>query len=92
MSNKVNARPLTQSEWQMLLEQEGFIIRSVHTNPMQLLQPKRMLDDEGLWRMLKIKYNIITHPAARKRILEMRKAFTRHAKAINAIAIVAEKI
>ena len=50
---KVNARPLTQSEWTSLLEKEGFKIVYVETNSMSLLESKRVIDDEGFFRSLK---------------------------------------
>lgn len=89
---KVNARPLTQSEWVAILENEGFRIVEIKTNPMLLLDTKRIIDDEGLFRSLKIGFNIIRQPKARRRISEMRCVFNRYKKQMNAIAIVAEKI
>lgn len=88
---KVNARPLTQSEWTSLLEKEGFKIVHVETNPMSLLEPKRVLNDEGFFRTLKIVFNILTHPNERKRIVAMRDTFRKYDKNMNAIAIVATK-
>ncbi|MBP8824307.1 MAG: methyltransferase domain-containing protein [Flavobacteriales bacterium] len=88
---KVNARPLTQAEWTTMLEAEGFTVESVMTNPMHLLETARIIDDEGFFRTLKITWNILTHPKARKRILEMRKVFRRHEASMSAIAIVARK-
>ncbi|GAB1445710.1 MAG: class I SAM-dependent methyltransferase [Cyclobacteriaceae bacterium] len=88
---KVNARPLTQSEWTTLLENEGFKIVKVETNAMALLEPKRMIDDEGFFRTLKIVFNILTHSNARKRIVAMRNTFRKYDKYLNAVAIVAEK-
>lgn len=88
---KVNARPLTVKEWTDLLEKEGFTVKKVETNPMHLLEPKRMVDDEGFFRTIKIAFNIITKPAARKRILAMRKVFRKNQQHLNAVAIVAEK-
>lgn len=89
---KVNARPLTENEWKSLLENEGFKIRKVMTNSMSLLEPKRVIDDEGLLRAVKIWMNILTHPDARKRIMNMRKIFYKYREQLGAIAIVAEKI
>ena len=89
---KVNARPLTEAEWKNLLVKEGFKIVEVFKNPMHLLEPKRVIQDEGFFRSLKIMFNVITHPKARKRILEMRKVFRKYKGQMNAIAIVAEKI
>lgn len=88
---KVNARPLTISEWSNLLEKEGFKVIKTETNPMHLLEPKRMIDDEGFFRTLKIAFNILTHRKERKRILAMRKVFRKYQSHLNAISIVAEK-
>lgn len=88
---KVNARPLTQSEWCNLLEKEGFKIKKVNTSPMHLLEPKRMIDDEGFFRTLKIGFNVLTHSAARNRILKMRHIFREYEKQMTAFGIIAQK-
>ncbi len=92
LSIKVNARPLTQIEWTTLLEKEGFKIVHIETNPMALLETKRIIDDEGFFRTIKIVYNILTHPDERKRILAMRNMFRAYNDNMNAIVIIAEKI
>jgi hypothetical protein len=91
MAIKVNARPLTESEWCLLLEKEGFTVKKVFKNSMSLLEPKRMIDDEGFFRTLKIGFNILTHSKARKRIGAMKKVFTAYKSNMNAISIIAEK-
>ena len=58
---------------------------------MHLLEPKRMIDDEGFFRALKIAFNILINPTARKRILAMRKVFRENAQNLNAVAIIAQK-
>lgn len=88
---KVNARPLTQSEWAHLLQEEGFEIVQVYTNAMHLLETKRIIDDEGFLRSLKISFNIYTHPSAHKRINEMKSCFKKYDQRMNGIAIVARK-
>ena len=88
---RVNARPLTKQGWSALLEEKGFIVKTIHTNPMSLLETKRIVDDEGFFRTLKIAFNILINPKARKRILAMRKTFRAYAEHMNAIVIVAEK-
>ncbi|MBK9420694.1 MAG: methyltransferase domain-containing protein [Flavobacteriales bacterium] len=88
---KVNARPLTRAEWTAMLEGEGFKVESILTNPMLLLEAGRIVDDEGFFRTLKIAFNILTHPKARKRILAMRKVFRQYEASMSAIAIVARK-
>ncbi|GAB1415469.1 class I SAM-dependent methyltransferase [Paludibacter sp.] len=87
----VHAQPLTIDEWKELVENEGFTIREVVTNEMLLLEPKRIIADEGLFRMLRIICNVLRHKDARKRILGMRKIFRKYQNQINAISIIAEK-
>lgn len=88
---KVNAKPLTQEEWRELLEHEGFKVKNVFINEMLLLEIKRLIDDEGFFRFLRIGMNILLHPKARTRILEMRKIFRKYQHHMNAIVIIAEK-
>ena len=66
-------------------------VEVVHTNPMHLLKPARMIADEGLWRTLRIAFNIVSNPSARKRVMQMREVFNRYASNLGAIAIVAVK-
>jgi len=88
---KVNARPLTAAEWSEIMEKEGFKVKKVVTNGFKLLEPKRMIADEGFFRTLKIMFNILTHPRARKRILGMRKVFKKYREHLFAVAVIAEK-
>ncbi|WGF93131.1 class I SAM-dependent methyltransferase [Aequorivita marisscotiae] len=88
---RVNARPLTQKEWCQLLENEGFVIKAIYESPMHLLKPKRMIADEGIFRALKIGFNILSHPAAKKRILKMRKIFNKYENQMTSYAIIAQK-
>lgn len=92
MSIKVNARPLTLKEWESILTAEGFKIKKVITSPMLLLEKKRVVEDEGLLRSLKIGFNILTHPDAKKRILDMRSVFRKYQNHMNGVAIISEKI
>ena len=89
---KVNARPLTQTEWKKLLQNEGFLIKKISTNSMRLLEPRRIIADEGFFNSLNIFFNILKSTKARKRILAMRQIFKQYKNQINAVAIVAEKI
>lgn len=86
---KVNARPLTVKEWSELLTGAGFEIKSVDLAPMALLQPRRVIADEGVFGALRIVGNVLTHPAARKRVLSMRGTFNRYREQLTAVAIVA---
>ncbi len=89
---RVPARPLTTSEWVDLLESENFKVVKVMRNPMHLLEPKRVLQDEGFFGTLKILSNIIRYSELRKSIFSMRRTFKKHEKHIDSIAIVAQKL
>ncbi len=62
---KVNARPLTTAEWVALLKDAGFENITVDHNKMALLNPARVLADEGPLGALRIVGNLIVKGAAR---------------------------
>ncbi|MGB8390355.1 class I SAM-dependent methyltransferase [Mycobacterium sp.] len=88
---KVNARPLTIAEWSRLLADHGLVVDHVATAPMALLQPRRVIADEGLFGALRFAKNVLVHRDARKRVLTMRRTFRRHRERLAAVAIVARK-
>lgn len=85
---KVNARPLTAAEWTQLLTDAGFEVLSVDHAPMALLNPARVLADEGPVRALRIVGNLIRRPAARRRVIGMRRTFHRYRDSLTAVAVV----
>ncbi len=88
---KVNARPLTASEWVELIENAGFRVKTVFFSPMKLLEVKRIVDDEGFLHTMKIGLNVARQPDLYKRLKAMRALFRKYRKELKAIAIVAEK-
>ena len=80
-------RPLSVSEWRTLLESEGFVVESIKTAPMSLLEPGRLVRDEGIAGALRFISNVIRDTEARRRVLEMRSVFRRHRKQLGAVAI-----
>lgn len=50
-----------------------------------------MISDEGIGGFLKIVFNVLRNPAARKRILAMRAAFKSHEDYLCAVGLVAVK-
>ncbi len=90
-SIKVNARPLTAAEWRQLLADAGFEVDVVTFAPMALLQPKRVIADEGPLRTLRFMANVARDPAARSRVLRMRGTFRKHRENLAAVSIIARK-
>ena len=90
-SIKINARPLTMHEWRELLTDAGLEVEETRTAPMALLQMRRNIADEGIAGVAKILWNLLRMPAARKRVLAMRRTFTTHKESLIAVALVARK-
>ena len=88
---RVNARPLTVPEWRELLTDHGLCVDHVETAPMALLQPWRLVADEGLFGALRFGVNVLTHPAARRRVAGMYRTFHRHRGNLTAVAVIAHK-
>lgn len=90
-SIKVNARPLTEQEWRKLFTDAGFEIKKVGFAKMALLQPRRVLADEGPLRTLRFVGNVLRDSDARKRVLGMRATFTKYRDELAAIEVIAVK-
>ena len=79
---KVNARPLTMSEWREALEAHGLVVEFTATAPMALLALRRNLADEGVGGALRILGNLLRSPGARRRVLAMRATLHRPREAL----------
>lgn len=91
MNIHVGVRPLTAGEWRAFLENLGFTVEWRKLSPMHLLEPGRVLADEGLGGMLTILANVIRKPDARRRVLAMRRMFKRYSGHLSAVAFIATK-
>ncbi|HOX56333.1 MAG TPA: methyltransferase domain-containing protein [Candidatus Paceibacterota bacterium] len=87
----VGARPLSAREWRELLRGAGFKIESEATAPMHLLEPRRMVQDEGWWRALRFVFNTMRAAEARRRVLSMRRMFRKHRRHLAAICFIVLK-
>ncbi|BBY79358.1 methyltransferase domain-containing protein [Mycolicibacterium pulveris] len=85
---KVNARPLTAGEWVRLLTDAGFTDVTIDYAPMALLNPTRVLADEGPLGALRIVGNLIRRPAARRRVVDMRRTFQKYRDSLTAVSVV----
>jgi hypothetical protein len=87
----VGVRPLTVCEWRNRLADAGLHTTSQHTAPMHLLEPARVIRDEGFFRALRFAWNVATHRAARQRVLKMRNVFRKYSQHLGAVVLVANK-
>jgi SAM-dependent methyltransferase len=90
-SIRVNARPLTVAEWMQLLAEHELVVDAISTAPMALLEPRRLLADEGFFGALRFAKNLVLHRDARRRVLAMRRTFRVHREQLAGVAIVAHK-
>lgn len=80
------------SEWRRVLEEGGFEVVSSMTAPMHLLEPARLIADEGVLGTMRIVSNVLRVPAARRRVVAMRSVFKRYESQMCAVAFVARKV
>ncbi len=88
---RVNARPLTLGEWRALLTAAGLEVEWVRTAAMALLQPRRVIADEGLVPALRFAVRVLTRRDARRRVVDMRRTFRRYEANLVAVSFVARK-
>ena len=85
----VGVQPLCSSEWKQLFEQQGLDVIWCGEADLNLLEPGRMLQDEGILRCLKIVCNVAKDPVLRQRILAIRRIFRKYREHLGAVSIVA---
>lgn len=90
-SIRSGVRPLRKSEWRAALESAGFALNEEFCNDFHLLEPKRLVQDEGLRGAIRIAWNMLRNRAARKRVLAMRHAIRKHSNHMQAIVLYAVK-
>ncbi|PID84773.1 MAG: SAM-dependent methyltransferase [Chloroflexi bacterium] len=88
---RVNARPLTPTEWRELMTSAGFQVQADGMAPMHLLAMKRFVKDEGIGGTLRFVGNLLRHPAALRRVVQMRRVFHKYQDHLGAIMLVGRK-
>jgi SAM-dependent methyltransferase len=83
-------QPLTRREWTRCFEQNRLKVIWSRQAPMHLLEPRRLLRDEGFGGALRFVFNVATNPMVRRRIFAMRQLFRRYAEHLDAISLVGE--
>lgn len=90
-SIRAGVRPLRKSEWRDVLESAGLTPKDACTNEFRLLEPRRLVQDEGLRGAARIGWNVLRDAAARRRVLAMRQSIRKHAVHMRAIMLFALK-
>ncbi|MGB7189131.1 MAG: methyltransferase domain-containing protein [Acidobacteriaceae bacterium] len=86
----VGVQPLCPHEWVRLFQENGLRVTWIGTAPMHLLEPGRLLRDEGIAGGLRIAFRAASNPALGKRILAMRRLFHKYSQHLGAISLVGE--
>jgi SAM-dependent methyltransferase len=87
----VGVQPLTRSEWRKVFEENGLKVIWSGKAAMHLLEPGRVLRDEGFGGSLRVAFHMVADPVLRQRILAMRRLFRRYAVHLGAIAMVGQR-
>ncbi len=87
----VGVRIGTVSQWKEWLEEAGFEVVHFTTAPMRLLEPTRMIRDEGVLGAARFVFNAIRTPGAARRLVRVRHTFREHRHHLCAVALVARR-
>ena len=88
---KVGARPLTEDGWRQLMQDAGLEVVFSAKAPLRLLEPTRLIRDEGLLGALRFWNNARKMPGAKERLRTMRKAFKVQGRLMGGYVLVAKK-
>lgn len=88
---ELGAKPLTLEGWTALLAEQGLVVEWHERAPLHLLEPRRIIDDEGLWGAFRFWRNARRTPGARDRLRAMRQGFQLQGRLMGGIAILARK-
>lgn len=88
---KVAFNAMTMDDWTTLLAENGFELVHVDQAPLRLLEPDRIVADEGLLGAAFFAANVLIRPPLARRILRMRAAMRRNAPNLRAVAMVATR-
>ena len=93
MAEEIHAgvQPLSRSEWGNLFERNGMKVTWCGEGQMLLLEPRRVLRDEGFRGALRIAFNMASNPILRRRILGMRRLFRKYGEHLGAISLVGQR-
>lgn len=90
-ASHAGARPLRVSEWRALLQGAGLTVREEFFAPMALLEPQRLLADEGAEGAFHFVWNVLHDEEARTRLNAMRATFRKYKDHLAAVSLVSVK-
>ncbi len=88
---RVNATPLTETDWIDTFQQAGLTVTQQQIGAMSLFDPIQVLQDEGVIQTAQIFWNMMTQPMMRDRILTMRRVLNQHQSDLGYITLCATR-
>lgn len=88
---RANSTPLSVANWIAASETVGLQVLHHQTGSMELLNPARIIQDEGLRDALKFFWNVLTRPQVRHRLLTIRQVFQQYQSELGYIILCAER-
>lgn len=91
MQTHTGVQPLSAGEWRTLLQRGGLEVEAEFRAPLRLLEPTRIIADEGIAGSLRIGLNLLLNRQPRQRVLCMRRTFRKYQNHLGAIAFRARR-
>jgi len=88
---RVNSTPLTEAHWIEACETAGLSVLQQHIGAMELLNPARIVEDEGWIDAAKFFWKVLTQVPLRQRVLAMRRVFQQYKHHLGYITLIAER-
>lgn len=88
---RANATPLSEANWIAACETADLSVLQHQSGSMGLLNPARIIQDEGFVDAIKFFWNVLIHPQIRDRLLTMRRVFKRYEQELGYIVLCAER-
>ena len=86
---RANSTPLSEANWIAACEAAGLAVQQYQTGGMALLNLSQIIRDEGIVDTARIFWNVLTRPAIRRRVLEMRSVFSQYQHDLGYMALCA---
>jgi len=85
------AYPMRVDDWATMLEDAGFRVEQRRTVPMALLEPARLIRDEGWVGAMRFAGRLLTRRPERRRVLQMKRTFRSLRPHLAAVGLIASK-
>ncbi|NJM74400.1 MAG: class I SAM-dependent methyltransferase [Scytonema sp. RU_4_4] len=89
---RVNSTPLSEFNWMSTCATAGFQVEQHQTGAMELLNLRRLLQDEGILNTVRILWNILRYPQLRERVSAIHQVFQQYQQDLSYIIMCATRV